>query len=107
MNYCFFNGKLTENPITKNVAGANLTTFTLGVEDSWQDANGEKKKRYDYLDFEVWDTAADTVYQHAKKGDFMFVQASARQNKWENGSGEKKQKITFRVNEFKIVPVNS
>jgi single stranded DNA-binding protein len=104
MNYSFFNGKLTEDPVIKDVGDTKLTTFTLGVEDSWKDDSGEKKKRYDYLDFEIWDAAAEVVYQHAKRGDFMFVEASARQNKWKDASGVTKQKVVFRVNEFKIIP---
>lgn len=104
MNECTFVGRLSEDPKMKDVGSTSLTTFTLGIEESRKDKDGLTKKRYDYLDFEVWDSGAETVYKHCRKGDFLVVQCSARHQKWDTPEGERKHKVNFRVNHFKIFP---
>jgi single-strand DNA-binding protein len=106
MNNCQFLGRLAQEPISKDLNGTKLVTFTLSVEETWKDNDGVNKKRYDYLDFEIWDSGAETIYKHAKKGDYLVVNASARQQKWNTPEGDRKQKISFRVNHFKIFPSN-
>lgn len=104
MNSCKFLGRLADDPKARELNGTKLVTFSLGVEENWKDNQGVNKKRYDYLDFEIWDSGADTIYKYAKKGDFLVVDASARQQKWDTAEGERRQKINFRVNSFKIFP---
>lgn len=106
MNSCKFLGKVTQDPVSRDLNGTKLVTFTLSVEENWKDNQGVSKKRYDYLDFEIWDSGAETIYKHAKRGDYLVVDASARQQKWDTSEGERRQKINFRVNHFKIFPAS-
>jgi single-strand DNA-binding protein len=104
MNECVFVGRLTDDPKIKDIGETKLTTFSLGIEETRKDKDGQTKRRYDYLDFEAWDSGAQTIYDHCRKGDFLVVQCSARHQKWDTPEGDRKQKINFRVNTFKIFP---
>ena len=54
------------------------------------------------MDFEAWDTGATTIDRYCKKGDELAVLATARQDKWTDKEGNKRSKIKFRVNRFKL-----
>jgi single-strand DNA-binding protein len=101
MNSANFVGRLVADPALKDVNGTPLVNFTLAVEEYRKDKDGQKKKRVDFLDFEAWDSGASTIAEYCKKGDFLAVETSARQQRWTSGE-EKKQKINFRVNNFKM-----
>ena len=102
MNECIFVGKLTEDPKIKDIGETKLTTFSLGVEEIRKDKGGQNRKRYDYFDFEIWDSGAETIHSLCRKGDFLIVQCSARHQKWDTPEGDRKQKVNFRVNSFRI-----
>lgn len=67
---------------------------------------GETKKEiFSYLDFEVWDKAADYIEANCRKGDTLIVLSSTpRQNRWETEDGKKQSKIIFRVKSFRVIP---
>jgi single stranded DNA-binding protein len=100
MNNCFFVGKLAADPELKEINNTFVVNFVLAVEDYRKDKDGEKHRRVDFLDFEAWDTGATTIAKHFKKGDFLIIEAEARQHKWTSGE-QKRQKIVFRVKSFK------
>ena len=80
-----------------------LVKFTLAVEEYRKDKSGQKIRRVEFLDFEAWDTAAQTIYDHTLKGDCMAIEAIARKQKSKNESSY----VNFRVTNFKIFNSNN
>ena len=74
-----------------------------GAEEYRKDKAGKKIRRVEFLDFEVWSTAAQTIYDHAIKGDCMAVEAIARNQK----DQDEYSNISFRVTNFKIFNSNN
>ena len=105
MNRCTFVGRLVADPKLKEVNNTHLVSFTLAIEEHRKDKDGTKKKRVDFLEFEAWDSGATTIDKYCKKGDFIAVEAIARQQRWTVG-GEKRQKVNFRITNFKIFNSN-
>lgn len=103
MNKCHFVGKLTDDPVLYPRGQATLARFTLAVEEYRKDKAGKKIRRVEFLDFEVWSTAAQTIYDHAIKGDCMAVEAIARNQK----DQDEYSNISFRVTNFKIFNSNN
>ena len=101
MNNCTFIGRLASDPTLKDVGNTQLVTFALAIEEYRRDREGVKKKRVDYFEFEAWDSGASTIAKFCKKGDFLAVETAARQQKWES-DGEPRQKVNFRVKNFKM-----
>jgi single stranded DNA-binding protein len=95
MNNCTFVGRLTADPIIKDVGTTKLATFSLAIEEHRKDKNGNKVKRVDFFDFSAWDSGA-------LKGDMIAVNAVARQEKWNDSNGQPKQKVAFRVQNFRV-----
>ena len=103
MNRCIFYGKLTDDPVKRILDNTCVVNFSLGIEDNWKDNHGDVKKRYDYADFEIWDSGAEKFSTEAKKEDFVLVDTSFRLQKWVDDEGNTRRKVIFRVNKFDIL----
>ena len=103
MNKCHFVGKLADDPILYARDHTSLVRFTLAVEEYRKDKSGQKIRRVEFLDFEAWDTAAQTIYDHTLKGDCMAIEAIARKQKPKNENAY----VNFRVTNFKIFNSNN
>jgi len=103
MNKCHFVGKLADDPLLYPRDRTVLVRFTLAVEEYRKDKSGQKIRRVEFLDFEAWDTAAQTIYDHTLKGDCMAVEAIARKQKSKNENAY----VNFRVTNFKIFNSNN
>tara|TARA_B100000214_G_scaffold370925_1_gene346404 strand:- start:461 stop:796 length:336 start_codon:yes stop_codon:yes gene_type:complete len=103
MNKCHFVGKLADDPVLYPKDRTVLVRFTLAVEEYRKDKSGQKIRRVEFLDFEAWDTAAQTIYDHTLKGDCMAIEAIARKQKSKNENSY----VNFRVTNFKIFNSNN
>ncbi len=102
MNNCNFVGRLTADPVIKDVGSTQLATFSLAIEKHRKDKNGNKIKRVDFFDFSAWDSGATTIHKLCSKGDMIAVSTIARQEKWNDSNGQARQKVTFRVQNFRV-----
>jgi len=102
MNNCTLIGRFVADPYIKDIGKTKLVTFSLAVEEYRKDKEGNKKKRVDFFDFEAWDSGAETINEFCRKGDVIAVSTTARQQKWTNSKGEHRQKVVFRVQNFKM-----
>lgn len=103
MNKCVFYGKLASDPVLKEINGTHVVNFSIGIKDTWKNAAGEESERFDYADFELWDSGAVKFCEKAKKDDFLLVDASFRVQKWVDDEQNTRRKILFRVNKFEIM----
>ena len=102
-NDCRFLGRLVSDPnLIKTKNDVDLVTFTLAIPEYRKERTGEKKRNVSYFDFEAWDTGATTIAKYSRKGDEIFVHASARPNNWTDKAGRKNYQVKFRVKEFKL-----
>jgi single-stranded DNA-binding protein len=99
MNRSHFLGKFIDDPELEESRGSDVLNFRLEVEEYRKDKDGGKKRRTDVLNFEVWDSAARTIYKYAQSNDLMSVEAIAR-----NVTGGGTHEVVFRVTNFKIIP---
>lgn len=108
MNKCIFIGRTTrpvELAYTSN--GKAYARFTLAVSDGvYKNQDGEKVESVDFLDFTAWEKTAEFVaeYWGDKQGKPMIVDAKAKLEKWDTADGEKRSKVSFKVNEVKFLP---
>tara|TARA_R100000808_G_scaffold5713_1_gene17219 strand:+ start:49912 stop:50304 length:393 start_codon:yes stop_codon:yes gene_type:complete len=107
MNNCNFIGRLVADPELNDVNDTSVVRFTLAINEYRKSRDGEKNKNVSYLDFEAWDTGATTIGKHCRKGDEIAVLASARQDKWTDKEGNRRSKVKFRVNKFKLFNYNN
>ena len=103
MNKCHFVGKLTDDPVLYDQDRTNVVRFTLAVEEYRKDKAGKKIRRVEFLDFEAWSTAAQTIFEHSIKGVCMAIEAIAREQK----DRDEYSNVNFRVTNFKIFNSNN
>ena len=106
MNECHFIGRLAADPVLKNherpgKAPTSLTNFTLAVNRQYKKADGTPAEKTQFLDFEVWDTAAETIANFCKKGELLIIdRASACSYPVTLEDGTKVNRTVFRVDKF-------
>lgn len=106
MNECIFMGNITHDPELRTVGtqGTQVLNFSIAVNRKYKRGNGEDVKETTYIPCEAWDSGAETIHRHFKKGSPIIVFCSAKQEKWEDKDGNKRSTIKFRVNRFEFVP---
>jgi len=85
-------GRLTADPITKQIGDATLCTFSLAVNKT---RKGEKTVKY--VDCEAWRQVADYIAKFAKKGDAVYCDAEIEQDSYEDKNGNPRTKFKFVV----------
>lgn len=102
-NKMFGEGRLVADPELKDVGTTVVASFTLACNE-YRKVNNEMVKDTHFFDFKAWDTGARTLAEKAHKGDRVFFEAIARQEKWEDKvSGAKRSKVIFRLEKFTVV----
>jgi single stranded DNA-binding protein len=96
-------GRFVKDPELKDANGVDVIDFTLAINEYRKSKDGTKTKSVDFLDFVAWDTGATTIAKHCKKGDRIVLSCSARQEKWEDKTGNRRSAIKFRVNKFYLL----
>ena len=101
MNSCSFVGRFVKDPEVRKANGVDVLDFTLAIPEYRKTKEG-KVKTVDFLDFVAWDSGASTIAKYCLKGDKIAVPCSARQERWNDDSGNKRYPIKFRVNKFDL-----
>ena len=96
-------GNLTRDPELRTTPnGQNVTSFSLAVNRSWKNANGEQQEAVDYIDCNIWGKPAEIVNQYMKKGSGILVSGRLQQRSWEQ-EGQKRSKVEVVVEDFNFV----
>lgn len=103
MNLNILRGNLSRDPelrvVSTNGKQTSVVNFTVAVSREYTKANGEKDKITTFVPCEAWDTGAEIISQSFKKGDFVLVEGSLRNDSWEK-DGVKHNTLKIRVNNF-------
>jgi single-strand DNA-binding protein len=107
MNICIFGGNFVRDPELKNVGAENVSVvnFTIAVNRKFDGKDGEQKNQPTYLDCEAWDSGAETISRNCKKGDYIIIYTSAKNESWKDkDTGNARSRVKFRVDRFEFVP---
>jgi single-strand DNA-binding protein len=103
MNINILRGNLARDPEMRvvNTGGkqTSVVNFTVAVSREYTKANGERDKVTTFVPCEAWDSGAEIIGQSFKKGDFVLVEGSLRNDSWEK-DGVKHNSLKVRVNNF-------
>jgi len=89
---------LTDPKVEQN--NSNVVKFLVGTE--------ERKVNDKYVDnsigCEAWGKLGETIAKNYKKGDVAFMSGSLLLNKWQDRSGENKERHYIRISSIEFVP---
>lgn len=95
-------GRLGNKPeIRFTPTGKKVCRFSLAVNEEWTVANGEPRKRTDWLQVEAWSGVAEAIVKYLDKGRLVFVEGKIRIDEVQNnGSTSWYTKIQARNVQF-------
>lgn len=91
-------GRLTRDPELR-YTNANKAFCKCGIAAGkrYRDANGDWKQKTAFVDFTLWEGAAEYLAEHAAKGDAVYIEGSLVQNEWEDKEGNKRSKVEINA----------
>lgn len=98
---------ISSDLVLKPVGDTSVVNFLARtVEKTAKTDKNETGSVAHFFNFEIWDTAAKYLVEHAKKGDRLILHsATPREHKWVGKEdGKNYSRIVFRVNKFQIFP---
>jgi single-strand DNA-binding protein len=96
-------GNLTRDPELRTTPqGQTVCSFSLAVNRSWKNAQGEQQEAVDYIDCNIWGKPAEIIDQYMNKGSGILVSGRLQQRSWEQ-EGQKRSKVEVVVEDFNFV----
>ena len=96
-------GNLTRDPELRTTPnGQSVASFSLAVNRTWRNANGEQQEAVDYIDCNAWGKAGEIITQYMQKGRPRLVSGRLQQRSWEQ-DGQKRSKVEVVVEDFNFV----
>ena len=96
-------GNLTRDPELRSTPnGQNVASFSLAVNRSWRNAQGETQEAVDYFDCVAWGKAGELISQYMQKGRAILVSGRLSSRSWEQ-DGQKRSKVEIVVEDFNFI----
>ena len=69
LNKVILMGRFTRDPELRTTPnGANVCSFSVAVNRTYRDSNGEQKEDVSFIDCSAWGKLGEMINQYAKKG---------------------------------------
>ncbi len=98
-------GNLTADPETRSTpSGQSVTSFSLAVNRTWNDANGQRQEETSFINCTAWGQRGETIAKYVGKGRQLLVSGRLQQRSWDDKeTGKKRSSIDVVVEEFSFV----
>jgi single-strand DNA-binding protein len=80
-----------------------VASFSVAVNRSWKDANGELREEVNFIPVVVWGKAAETCERYMKKGAGVLVEGRINTRSYESKTGEKRYVTEIVADNFQFV----
>jgi len=98
-------GNLTADPETRTTpSGQSVTSFSLAVNRSWNDAQGNRQEETSFINCTAWGPRGETIAKYVGKGRQLLVSGRLQQRSWDDKeTGKKRSSIDVVVEEFSFI----
>ena len=97
-------GRLGQDPETKTLdSGATVCNFSVAVNETWKDKQGEKQERTEWCRVQTWNKLAELCAKYLSKGREAYVEGKLRTRSWETQSGEKRYATEIVASEVQFL----
>lgn len=98
-------GNLTRDPETRSTpSGQSVTNFSLAVNRTWKDKDGNKQEDVAFIECEMWGVRGEVIAKYVSKGQQLLVEGRLRQDSWEDkDTGKKRSTLRVVVENFSFV----
>jgi single-strand DNA-binding protein len=104
LNICTFIGNLGRDAELKYTAGGQaVTTFSIACTDVWNDKNGQKQERTEWVRCNLWGKSAEAVSEYLTKGKQLYVSGKMQTRQWEDKDGNKRYTTEIRADKVVLL----
>ena len=98
-------GNLTTDPELRTTPnGQNLASFTLAINRTWNNANGERQEETSFINCNAWGKTGETISKYVSKGRQLLVSGRLQQRTWQDkDTGKNRSAIDVIVEEFSFI----
>ena len=98
-------GNLTADPeLRATPSGQNFTSFTLAINRTWNNANGERQEETSFINCTAWGKTGETISKYVSKGRQLLVSGRLQQRTWQDkDTGKNRSAIDVIVEEFSFI----
>ncbi|MGH7238400.1 MAG: single-stranded DNA-binding protein [Candidatus Saccharimonadales bacterium] len=99
VNQVMLMGNLTRDPELRQIpSGQSVCSFSLALNRSYKDSNGDWQEATDYIDVVAWGPLGERVSQYLSKGRRCLVQGRLQSRSWDQ-DGQKRSKVEVNASD--------
>ena len=103
-NRAIIMGNVARDPEIRYTATQKaVASFSVAVNRSWKDANGELREEVAFIPVVVWGKPAETCERYMKKGAGVLVEGRINTRSYESKTGEKRYVTEIVADNFQFV----
>jgi len=88
LNKCTFVGNIGKDPEVRfTPAGMQVTSISIGVNESWKDKQGVKQERTEWINCTAFDKLAKVIGDYLKKGAKVYIEGKMKTDKYQAKDG--------------------
>lgn len=89
VNKCIFIGNVTKDPeIRYAPSGDGIANFSIAVNESWKDKNGQKQERVEFVNVVAYRKLAEIIGEYLRKGASVYIEGKMQTRKWQTKDGQ-------------------
>jgi single-strand DNA-binding protein len=107
LNKVMLIGRLGKEPEVRAVGETHVANFSIAVDETYKDRNGDKQKKTEWVNIVVWGNSVQNFIQpYIHKGDLVYVEGKLQTRSWEK-DGVTKYTTEVNVTDIKGLVTNS
>lgn len=83
INKCIFIGNMGQDPEIRTTGDSKVANFSIGVNKTWKDKNGEKQTRTEWVRCTAWRQLAEIAEKWLRKGQQVYVEGELETRSYE------------------------
>ncbi len=104
LNKAMFIGRLGADPVSKCTPdGTPVCEFTIAVDESYKDKNGDKIQKTEWVAIVTWRKLAEICGEYLSKGKLVYIEGSLETRSWEDKEGVKHIKTKIKASDMKML----
>lgn len=108
LNLVQVTGNLTADPEVKYFdSGAIKASFRIAVNEPRKNKDGKWGSEAHFFDVECWSYVAEKVMEKTKKGIEVYVSGKLQQQRWEDKTGQNRNKTIIAAREVQLTQKQS
>jgi len=106
MNRVFLLGRLTADAQLKPLENWDLVTFRVAYNERWRKGN-EWVEEAHFFDVDFFTKNSEYYMEKLTKGSLILLEGRLRQERWEDGEGNKRSRVKILAERIKVLSVKS